>query len=302
LPLVAIERASGSVSEICLSGAACTRTRFFTVTGNRIGNCQDLALVSAATIERLSGIAAKLPRAPTKAKGKKANGVPDRNAMATSLLISLLLGDPDLPFEEGMKALASADDPLITEWYEEQDGSKKGDRQLQRHWDFAVKSAAEFRARDASLRDSTLVPDDAGTFAGMSASEVIADLCHVSKGDWWWSHRHAEPFTTTGLNNALNSLHRQLIRGWKTPPRTFVAWFKITCTITNYTSFVRRGGQPPICETELGAGDEAVNRWRPLPPAPEEILERIRREGPTAVAIARYCAAQGSVRTARLPL
>ena len=256
--------------------------RFFTVTGARFGDCQELPIVSVATIEWLRGIAAKLPRAPTKAKGKKANGVPDRSGMATSLLISLLLADADLPFEEGMKALASADDPLIVEWYEEQTGPA-GDRHLQRHWNFAVKSAAEFRARDVSLRDSTLVPDDAGTFAGMSASEVIADICHVSRGDWWWSHRHAEPFTATGLSIALNGLHRQLTRGWKTPPRTFVAWLKANCTVTNYTRFVRRGGQPPICETELGAGDEAVNSWRPLPPVPEEILERIRREGPTAV-------------------
>ena len=71
--------------------------------------------------------------------------MPDRSAMATSLLVGLLLANADLTFDEGMAALAGADDPLIVEWYEEQDGSKAGARQLQRHWDFAVKSAEELR-------------------------------------------------------------------------------------------------------------------------------------------------------------
>jgi hypothetical protein len=52
------------------------------------------------------------------------------SAMATSLLIKLLLANPSLTFDEGMAALANAGDPLIMEWFDEQDnGSKAGDRQ-----------------------------------------------------------------------------------------------------------------------------------------------------------------------------
>ena len=103
--------------------------RFFTVSGNRIGKSRELPVVSAATVARLSGIAAKLPRATS--AGKRANdGTPDRSAMATSLLIKLLLANPSLTFDEGMAALANAGDPLIMEWFDEQDnGSKAGDRQ-----------------------------------------------------------------------------------------------------------------------------------------------------------------------------
>ncbi len=132
-------------------------------------------------------------------------------------------------------------------------------------------------------KDQLRVPEDAGTFAGMTLDEVCADICQVSAGGWWWSHRHALPFKAAELNNALSSLHWLIMRGRKKPLTTFLSWYQRNRVVKNYKCFVRRGGQPPVCETALGAGDAAVNRWRPLPPVPEEVLDRVRREGDAVV-------------------
>lgn len=126
-------------------------------------------------------------------------------------------------------------------------------------------------------RDHLMVPDDAGTFAGMTVNEVIATLCHVSAGDWWWSHKHAEAFSIGGLNTALSSLHKKLAIGAHAPT-TFIGWLKKNTTVKNYTRFVKRAGQGLIC-------GQAVNKWRPLPEVPEHILKQVKREGPAVVKV-----------------
>ena len=89
--------------------------------------------------------------------------------------------------------------------------------------------------------------------------------------------------TEKGLNNALSGISRPQIEHQEYQPQSFTGWLRAMHNVTTYPHFVRRGGQPPICELSTGADDKAINQWRPLPPVPAAILERVRREGPAAI-------------------